>query len=171
MNHTKRFGALALALVMTLTALTGCGGTSAGPDGSSASGSGSASGSASQAEPMDLSQITDPYLAVSGLAGDETLARLGETAITAADYLYWLDWVIENYLDQFGGQMTTLPWDVQMTDDGLTFGQYMLDQATEIAVFHAMLRAGPSGGTHPRPLRCRRYGYAVCRHGGAGRLG
>ena len=140
MNHTKRFGALALALVMTLTALTGCGGTSAGPDGSSASGSGSASGSASQAEPMDLSQITDPYLAVSGLAGDETLARLGETAITAADYLYWLDWVIENYLDQFGGQMTTLPWDVQMTDDGLTFGQYMLDQATEIAVFHAMLR-------------------------------
>jgi hypothetical protein len=140
MNHTKRFGALALALVMTLTALTGCGGISAGPDGSSASGSGSASGSASQAEPMDLSQITDPYLAVSGLAGDETLARLGETAITAADYLYWLDWVIENYLDQFGGQMTTLPWDVQMTDDGLTFGQYMLDQATEIAVFHAMLR-------------------------------
>ena len=140
MNHTKRFGALALALVMTLTALTGCVGTSAGPDGSSASGSGSASGSASQAEPMDLSQITDPYLAVSGLAGDETLARLGETAITAADYLYWLDWVIENYLDQFGGQMTTLPWDVQMTDDGLTFGQYMLDQATEIAVFHAMLR-------------------------------
>ena len=140
MNHTKRFGALALALVMTLTALTGCGGTSASPDGSSASGSGSASGSASQAEPMDLSQITDPYLAVSGLAGDETLARLGETAITAADYLYWLDWVIENYLDQFGGQMTTLPWDVQMTDDGLTFGQYMLDQATEIAVFHAMLR-------------------------------
>lgn len=140
MNHTKRFGALALALVMTLTALTGCVGISAGPDGSSASGSGSASGSASQAEPMDLSQITDPYLAVSGLAGDETLARLGETAITAADYLYWLDWVIENYLDQFGGQMTTLPWDVQMTDDGLTFGQYMLDQATEIAVFHAMLR-------------------------------
>ena len=140
MNHTKRFGALALALVMTLTALTGCGGISAGPDGSSASGSGSASGSASQAEPMDLSQITDPYLAVSGLAGDETLARLGETAITAADYLYWLDWVIENYLDQFGGQMTTLPWDVQMTDDGLTFGQYMLDQATEIAVFHVMLR-------------------------------
>ena len=140
MNHTKRFGALALALVMTLTALTGCGGISAGPDGSSASGSGSASGSASQVEPMDLSQITDPYLAVSGLAGDETLARLGETAITAADYLYWLDWVIENYLDQFGGQMTTLPWDVQMTDDGLTFGQYMLDQATEIAVFHTMLR-------------------------------
>ena len=140
MNHTKRFGALALALVMTLTALTGCGGISAGPDGSSASGSGSASGSASQAEPMDLSQITDPYLAVSGLAGDETLARLGETAITAADYLYWLDWVIENYLDQFGGQMTTLPWDVQMTDDGLTFGQYMLDDALDAAALHCMLR-------------------------------
>ena len=152
MNHTKRFGALALALVMTLTALTGCGGTSAGPDGSS--GSGSASGSASQAEPMDLSQITDPYLAVSGLAGDETLARLGETAITAADYLYWLDWVIENYLDQFGGQMTTLPWDVQMTDDGLTFGQYMLDQATEIAVFHAMLRElARQEGLTPDPSR------------------
>lgn len=138
MKRIKHFGALALALVMALTALSGCG--QKNPV-SSGSGSGSGSGSSSDAPSvsMDLSQITDPYLTVSGLAGDEVLVKVGGAEITAADYLYWLRRVIENYLAPFGGQMTTLPWDSEASE-GVTFGQQMEQDALDAAVLHCMLR-------------------------------
>lgn len=143
MKRTKPFGALALALVMSLSALSGCGqkdpNTTTDPTSGSGSLSGSSSGASSQVEPMDLSQITDPYLAVSGLAGDEAIAKLGTVEIPAAGYLYWLGRSIDSYLSQFGGQMTTLPWTSEMSD-GVTFSQYMLDQAMDGTVFHTLLR-------------------------------
>lgn len=136
MKNRKRL--VAFALVLSLTALSGCGPKPSGSAGSG-SASGSGSGSSDSITPMDLSKVTDPALAVAGVAGEEVLVKLGTAEITANDYLYWLQRSISDYLEPFGGQMTTLPWDTEMSD-GLTFGQYMLDQATEIAVFHAMLR-------------------------------
>lgn len=84
MNMRKRLWAAALALVMTVTALTGCGGKDSGSAG------GSGAGSSAQVEAMDLAGVTDPYLAVSGLAGDTVVARLGDEDIPAALLLYWL---------------------------------------------------------------------------------
>lgn len=138
MKNRKRLGALALALVLSLAALSGCGPKPSGSAGSG-SASGSGSGSSDSITPMDLSQVTDPALAVAGVAGEEVLVRLGTAEITANDYLYWLQRSISDYLEPFGGQMTTLPWDTEMSD-GLTFGQYMLDNALDAAALHCMLR-------------------------------
>lgn len=136
MKNRKRL--VAFALVLSLTALSGCGPKPSGSAGSG-SASGSGSGSSDSITPMDLSKVTDPALAVAGVAGDEVLVRLGTAEITANDYLYWLQRSISDYLEPFGGQMTTLPWDTEMSD-GLTFGQYMLDDALDAAALHCMLR-------------------------------
>lgn len=151
MKTLKRFGALTLALAAALCVLTGCGGEGAsGSAPGNASGSGEGSGS-SQAQPMDLSKISDPYLAVSGLAGGETVAAVGQAEITAADYLYWLNRVIDNYLSQFGGQMSTLPWDTEISD-GLTFGQSMSDQALDVAASYcAVAELARQEGLAPDP--------------------
>ena len=129
---------MAFALVLSLTTLSGCGPKPSGSAGSG-SASGSGSGSSDSITPMDLSQVTDPALAVAGVAGEEVLVKLGTAEITANDYLYWLQRSISDYLEPFGGQMTTLPWDTEMSD-GLTFGQYMLDDALDAAALHCMLR-------------------------------
>ena len=59
--------------------------------------------------------------------------------------------MIDNYLSQFNGQVTTLPWDTEM-GDGLTFGQYMLDQAMDVTVFYAVTRQmAQADGLTPDP--------------------
>lgn len=149
--NLKRLGASALALVLALSALSGCGGKPPSASGSGSSSGDSSGGGSSQAAAMDLSQVDDPCLAVAGLAADEAVITVGDANITAADYLYWLNRVIDNYLSQFGGAMTSLPWDTEMMD-GLTFGQYFLEQAADIAVFHSALRQlAQTEGLSPDP--------------------
>ena len=141
MKTRKRAGALALALVMALSALSGCGNKN--PASSSGSGAGSSAagsaGDSSQVTPMDLSGVTDPYLAAAGIAGDTVVLKVGGSEVTAASLLYWLNRAIDNYLSQFGGQMTTLPWD-SMIDETTTMGQYMLDQAVDAAAYYRTIR-------------------------------
>lgn len=136
MKSKKRFGALALALVMLLS---GCGqkasGTVSGSAGGSASGAGSGStGDVSQTAPMDLAQVTDPWLATAGLTGDSVVARIGETEVTAAELLYWLNRNTEVYLAQLGGQVSVLPWDADA--GGGTLGDQMKEGALEAAIYY-----------------------------------
>lgn len=136
MKSKKRFGALALALVMLLS---GCGqkasGTVSGSAGGSASGAGSGStGDVSQTAPVDLAQVTDPWLATAGLTGDSVVARIGETEVTAAELLYWLNRNTEVYLAQLGGQVSVLPWDADA--GGGTLGDQMKEGALEAAIYY-----------------------------------
>lgn len=141
MKHTKRFAALALALAL---ALSGCGKTPGGAPGSSsgsASGSGSgsdSSGGSSQVIPMELSQVTDPYLATSGFAGGEVVAKINGDDITVAELLYWLNAATQSYLGQFYGQLSVPPWEADL-GDGATLASQMKEQALNTAVFYRSL--------------------------------
>ena len=122
-----------MVLALVLTSLTGCGQKNPG----SASGSGGGS-SSSTVEPVDLSQVTDPWLTTAGISGDTVVAQVGEADITAAELLYWLNRNVEVYLSQFGGQLTELPWDAP-TEGGVTLGEQMKDGALEAAVYYRSL--------------------------------
>lgn len=139
MKSIKRVLAAALALVMGLSAFTGCGGgNSSSSSASGSSSSSSSSSSAAQVQPMDLTGVTDPYLATSGLAGDTVVARVGEADITAAELLYWINYGTELTLSQYGSYMTELPW----TDDlgnGMTLADQMKKSALEAAALYALL--------------------------------
>lgn len=140
MKPIKRFLAAALALVMGLSALAGCGGgsSSSSSAASSSGASSSADSSTSEVEAMDLTGVTDPYLATSGLAGDTVVARVGEADITAAELLYWINYGIELTLSQYGGYVTELPWDTDL-GDGMTLSDQMKQSALEAAALYALL--------------------------------
>ena len=137
MTMKKRLLALALTCALGLTLLSGCaGGDSSSSSSSSADGSDT---SASQVEPMDLTGVTDPYLATAGLAGDTVVATVGESDITAAEVLYWLNYGVELYLNQnmyYG--ITQVPWDDQLTEDA-TVKDALMQSALETAAFYRVL--------------------------------
>ena len=143
MKPLKRFLAAAMALAMGLSALSGCGGgdsssASSSSAVSSSTSSGSSDSTSSQVQPMDLTGVTDPYLATSGLTGDTVVARVGEADITAAELLYWVNYGTELMLSQYGGYMTELPWDSDL-GDGTTLSDQMKRSALEAAALYALL--------------------------------
>lgn len=140
MKAMKRLLAAALAMVMGLSALSGCGGGSSSSSGAASSSgtSSSADSSTSEVEAMDLTGVTDPYLATSGLAGDTVVARVGEADITAAELLYWINYGTELTLSQYSGYMTELPWDTDL-GDGMTLADQMKQSALDAAALYALL--------------------------------
>lgn len=134
MPTLKRLGALSLSLVLALTAFTGCG---AKGDNSSSSGS----GSTSQAETMDLSSVTDPFLATAGLSGDTVVATAGDAKITADNLLYWLAATVDStaqYYAMMGMSASDLPWDTEM-EDGSTMAEGLLNSALQTAALYSLV--------------------------------
>lgn len=132
MMNLKRLGALSLSLVMTLTALTGC------QPGEQTSSSGSTS-TPVVVEPMDLSQVTDPFLATAGIAGNTVVATVGDREITADRVLYWLSAGMDEsaqYAAMFG--MGEIPWDTK-GEDGKTMAESLLDNALQLAALFTLL--------------------------------
>lgn len=137
MTMTKRFLSLALALALGTTLMAGCSkGDSSSADASGSSSAGASS--ASQIEPMDLTGITDPFLATAGLAGDTVVATAGDYEITADNLLYWLNYNISYTLQQYSYYgMTEIPWDSDV--GGVTAEQSMLYTALQLAAFYRLL--------------------------------
>ena len=139
MKTMKRLFSLALVLALAVSALTGCGGGDGSASSADPAGSVPSDSSADPAEALDLSQITDPYLATSGLAGDTVVARAGDQDITAAQLLYWVNYGAELYLVSSGAtSVNDLPWDTDL-GDGVTFADQMKQSALDAAAFYALL--------------------------------
>ena len=133
--NMKRFGALALCAALSLSLLAGC--KSGDPAGSSSDrSSSSSSGSSSQTEEptLDLTGVTDPYLAMAGVAGDTVVAQAGGVDITAAQWLQWAASYADQYAQYFGSD---LPWD---QDDGSgTMEDAIKEAALQMAQLYALL--------------------------------
>ena len=153
MKTMKRLFSLALVLALAVSALTGCGGGDGSASSADPAGSAPSDSSADPAEALDLSQITDPYLATSGLAGDTVVARAGDQDITAAQLLYWLNYGAELYLVSSGAtSVDDLPWDTDL-GDGVTFADQMKQSALDAAAFYALLPTVAQGRACPSPRR------------------
>lgn len=132
MTKIKRLLALGLALALGVSLFAGC---SKSGDGSSSSG---ASSSAVEVQPMDLTGVTDPYLATAGLAGDTVVAKVGDYEITADSLIYWLNYNISYTLQQYSAYgMTELPWDSDA--GGVTMEQSMLYTSLQLAAYYRLL--------------------------------
>lgn len=133
--NMKRFGALALCAALSLSLLAGC--KSGDPAGSSSDrSSSSSSGSSSQTEEptLDLTGVTDPYLATAGVTGDTVVAQAGGVDITAAQWLQWAASYADQYAQYFGSD---LPWD---QDDGSgTMEDAIKEAALQMAQLYALL--------------------------------
>lgn len=153
MSIKKRLLSAALALALGASLLTGC---SKGADGS---GSQSSSGdSSSDVQAMDLTDVTDPYLATAGIAGDTVVGTVGDYEVTADSLLYWLNYNINYTKQQYSAYgISDMRWD-ETSEDGTTTAQALLKTAMQLASFYRLLPelAGERGpervsGDHRRP--------------------
>lgn len=152
MKQTKRILAAALALALSAALLTSCG-KKTGVDLHDASTSGSTSTSGAQGgseiKPMDLTDVTDPYLAVAGMSADTVVAKVGELDITAQNLLYWLN-SNARYLTQQFNQLgiAEIPWD-EMSDEE-SYAQSVLKTALQVSAYYAII-----------PQKAQEYGIEI----------
>ena len=134
MSIKKRLLSAALALTLGASLLTGC---SKGADGS---GSQSSSGdSSSDVQAMDLTDVTDPYLATAGIAGDTVVGTVGDYEVTADSLLYWLNYNINYTQQQYSAYgISDMRWD-ETSEDGTTTAQALLKTAMQLASFYRLL--------------------------------
>ena len=134
MSIKKRLLSAALALALGASLLTGC---SKGADGSGSQSS--AGDSSSDVQAMDLTDVTDPYLATAGIAGDTVVGTVGDYEVTADSLLYWLNYNISYTKQQYSAYgITDMRWD-ETSDDGTTTAQALLKTAMQLASFYRLL--------------------------------
>ena len=133
--NMKRFGALALCAALSLSLLAGCkSGDPAGSSSDRSSSSSSSSSSQTEEPTLDLTGVTDPYLATAGVTGDTVVAQAGGVDITAAQWLQWAASYADQYAQYFGSD---LPWD---QDDGSgTMEDAIKEAALQMAQLYALL--------------------------------
>ena len=130
----KQIRILALLLALALC-LAGCG--------SAPASSGASSGSTSQAQgdaaiPQEALDDVVSYLTDGAYAADDVVATVGDTAVTAAQALYWTAYqqyyMTYYYYSNYG---MTFQMSDQM-EDGTTVGQSLLDFGVDTAVAYAV---------------------------------
>ena len=124
MKLWKRIGALALTLALSVSCLTGCGKSSG----------------FTVPESIDLTTVTDPYQAISGMSGSTVVATAGETEITAQQLIYWMNYSADNLLQYYSmyGLGTELPWN-DKTEGDITLAESLKQNALETAALYALI--------------------------------
>ncbi len=127
MNLFKRVGALAVAGALTFGCLTGCESKQPVPE-------------FTVPESIDLSTVTDPYAAISGMKGDTVVAVAGETEITMDHLLYWIANVSDNLNQYYAmyGLDTELPWESE-AEEGVTLAEKVKSTALKTAALYAVI--------------------------------
>ncbi len=145
MTNWKRLGALSLSLTLVLSVLSSCGSGDSSSTDASVSPSTQPDSSetvSSQTEPMDLSGVTDPYLATAGISGDTVVALVDGAPVTAASLLYWLAYGVDTTAQSYLLQGLEVPWDMEMSS-GKTVEEGMMEAALETAALYALLPVQP----------------------------
>ena len=127
MKLFKRVSALALAGALTFGCLTGCESKQPAPE-------------FTVPESIDLTTVTDPYAAISGMSGDTVVAVAGETEITMDHLLYWIVSLSDNLTQYYSmyGLSTGLPWESE-PEEGVTLADKVKSNALKTAALYALL--------------------------------
>ena len=125
----KKLLALTLALSLGLGLVTGCSKKEQEPE----------VPAPEVIQPMDLTGVTDPYLATAGIAGDTVVGRAGELEITAAELLHWTNYGIELSVNQMAPYGIPEPNWNEKQGDNPPLGRSMLKNGLESAAFYRIL--------------------------------
>ncbi len=146
MKLFQRMTALALAGMMSVSLLTGCG--KQGGASTSGAQSGAVSGSASvEKEPLgtvELSTVTDICTYLCGLPADTVVATADGENITAGEMMYWLVTNSDNMVEYYYYYQGTdqLPWTTVIGDEeegDKTFAQYMVEDSVKYAAMQRIV--------------------------------